>query len=412
VCNSSAWVGIVAEKKDIPWIIKYVPHRLDQIKGQDTAVMQIRQFLQNFEKQKKKAIVLHGPSGCGKTAAVHAAAEEMDYELLEINASDKRSKSEIEAVLGNYLGQQSLFFRKKLILVDEIDCLAGTHDHGGATAIGALVKKTKFPVIMTANDAWQQKLKPVRDASTLVQFEPLNVDTAFAVLEEICITEKIEYDAAALKSLVRKSDGDLRGALNDLEMLARYSKNLEKDNIEEIAEREKKESILNALVKVFKNSDITIAKSAFDNINEDLDEAIMWVDENLPKEYTGESLANAYNMLSRADVFKGRISRWQHWRFLAYISEIISAGIACSKDERNKQFVSYKRSDRILQIWIANQRWAKKKSIAEKLAAKTHCSTRVAMQNIPYLTGILKTPEFAKDLDLTEDELEWLVNKT
>jgi len=395
----------------LPWTIKYRPSKLDEIKGQQSAILQIKNFLNKFEKQKKKALLLHGPPGCGKTAAVCAVAEENDYELLEINASDKRSKQAIEEILGNYLKQQSLFFKKKIILIDEIDGLSGREDRGGPSAIAALIKKSSFPIFLTANDAWQQKLKPLRTASTLVQFDPLNIDVAVSVLENVCKKEKIKFDESALRSLARKADGDLRGALNDLETLSRYSKKLEKGNIEEVAEREKKESILKALVKVFKNSDINIARTAFNNINEDLDECILWVDENLPKEYTIEDLDRAYNMLSKADVYRGRIRRWQHWRFLVYINDLISAGIASAKDEHYKQFISYKRSNRILQIWIAKQRWAKKRAIAEKLAKKTHTSTKVAIQNIPYLGKVLMQPDIAKELDLEEDEIEWLKNK-
>ncbi|MBW2995340.1 replication factor C large subunit [Candidatus Woesearchaeota archaeon] len=396
----------------LPWVLKYRPLKLNDIKGQQSAVVQIRNFLDKFEKQKKKALLLHGPPGCGKTAAVYAVAEENDYEILEINASDKRSKQDIEELLGNYLKQQSLFFKQKIILVDEVDGLSGRKDRGGISAIANLIKKSKFPIFMTANDAWQSKLKPLKGVSTFVQFDPLNLETAVSILEDICKKEKIEFDIAALKGLARKADGDLRGALNDLEVISRYSKKLEKDNIEEVAEREKKESILSALVKVFKNSDVNIAKAAFNNINEDLNEVILWIDENLPREYTKESLARAYDMLSRADIFRGRITRWQHWRFLAYVNELISAGIAAAKDEKYKQFISYKRSSRILQIWIAKQRFAKKKSIADKLAKKTHCSLNIAMKNIPYLSKVLRQPDIIRELELEEDEIEWLKNKT
>jgi replication factor C large subunit len=396
----------------VPWSVKYRPLKLSEIKGQQTAVAQIDNFLSKFEKQKKKALLLHGAPGCGKTSSVCAVAKENDYELFEINASDKRNKSNIEEILGSHLKQQSLFFKKKVILIDEVDGLSGREDRGGATAMANLIKKSKFPVIMTANDAWSKKLKPLRTASTLVQFDPLNIDVVVSILEDICKKEKIDFDIAALRALARKADGDLRGAINDLEIIARYSKKFEKDNIEEVAEREKKESILSALVKVFKNSDVNIAKNAFNNINEDLDECILWVDENLPREYKDESLARAYNLLSKADVYRGRIRRWQYWRFLVYINELISAGIANAKDEKYKQFITYKRSGRILQMWIAKQRFAKKKAIAEKLAKKTHSSIKVAMQNIYYLSKVLRQPDIVKELELEEDEIEWLKNKT
>lgn len=41
----------------------------------------------------------------------------------------------------------------------------------------------------------------------------------------------------------------------------------------------------------------------------------LWIEENIPYEYKGEELARAYDALSIADVFRGRIHRQQHWRF-------------------------------------------------------------------------------------------------
>ena len=76
-------------------------------------------------------------------------------------------------------------------------------------------------------------------------------------------------------------------------------------------------------------------------VKEDLDESFLWLEENLPKEYEGKDLERAFDCLSRADVFKGRIRRWQHWRFLVYINDLMTAGIALSKDEKYKKVISY-----------------------------------------------------------------------
>lgn len=393
-----------------PWVIEYRPAKLSEVRGQEKAVMQIKKFLEDFKKQKKKALLVYGPTGSGKTASVTASAKEHGYELLEINASDNRNKKNIEELAGSYIRQHSLFFTKKMLLVDEIDGLSGNSDRGGVSALIPLIKKTTIPIILTANDAWSSNLKALRTACSLVQFDKLKVDDIYAVLKEVCEKNNVKYNEAALKSLARKSDGDLRGALNDLETISRHSKLLEKVHIDDVSEREKKESILNALVKVFKNSDAKIALSAVDNIDEDLDEFILWVDENLPKEYTAEDLEKAYDSLSKADVFRGRIIKREYWRFLVYASALATAGIAVSKTQKYKQFISYKRSSRILSIWIANQKLAKKKSIAEKLAKKTHVSLKVAVKSLPYLYPALATKQVQEDLGLLEEEVEYIKN--
>ncbi|MBW3012459.1 replication factor C large subunit [Candidatus Woesearchaeota archaeon] len=393
---------------DKPWIIEYRPDKLSAVIGQEKAVLQIRKFLDDFKKQKKKALLLYGQSGTGKTSSVVASAKEFGYELLEINASDNRNKKNVEELLGSYMKQQSLFFDKKMVLVDEIDGLSGNSDRGGVSALAQLIKQANIPIILTANDAWSQKLKAVRSACTLVQFDKLKLDDIYSRLKEICTANGIEFDDVALRSLARKSDGDLRAALNDLETISRHSKLLKKEHIDDVSEREKKESILNALVKVFKNSDPKIALSATENIDEDLDELIMWVDENLPKEYSAHDLEKAYDFLSKADVFRSRIKKREYWRFLVYVNAFSTAGIAVSKKEKYKQFITYKRSERILKIWIANQKLAKKKSIAEKLAKKTHCSKKVAVQNLPYLYPALANGSIAEELELQDEEIEYI----
>ena len=174
------------------------------------------------------------------------------------------------------------------------------------------------------------------------------------------------------------------------------------------------EGIITALNRIFKTTDLKIAISAFDNVDEDLDEQLLWIDENLPKEYTKpEDLARAYGMLSKADVFSRRIKRWQHYRFLVYINALITAGIASAKGEKYKNLVGYKPTGRILKLWWANQRLAKKKEIAGKIAEKTHSSKKEILKStMPFLPIMFKNREMRKDiinyLSLNEEEVEWL----
>jgi len=132
----------------------------------------------------------------------------------------------------------------------------------------------------------------------------------------------------------------------------------------------------------------------FDKTNEDLNECMLWLDENLPKEYSSEDLKKAYEKLSRADVFQGRIRRWQYWRYLVYINILITSGIAISKKETNPETPEYTRTSRILKLWMAKVRNAKKKSISEKIATVTHTSKHRALKDTyPYLRKILQNPE-------------------
>ena len=168
-----------------------------------------------------------------------------------------------------------------------------------------------------------------------------------------------------------------------------------------------------ALIRVFKTTDPKIAIGAFDNVREDLDNQLLWIDQNLPLEYDNPlDLARAYDKLSKADVFKRRIKRWQHWRFLVYINALITAGIAISKDAKYKKFVQYKPTGRLLKLWWAKQKNMKKKAIVSKIAAKTHCSAREVLKDIDYFKIMFKNKQMAGSiiqyLQLEKEEIEWL----
>ena len=75
--------------------------------------------------------------------------------------------------------------------------------------------------------------------------------------------------------------------------------------------------------------------------------------------------------------------------------------------------MEYKPTGRILKLWWANQRNAKKKAIAEKIASKTHSSKKEILKStMPYLPVMFKNGEMRnniiKELDLVEEEVEWL----
>lgn len=400
-----------------PLTSKYTAKSTKEIFGQDEAIKKLKNFVMNFRNERKNSALIYGPSGIGKTCSAYAIANELGYEVLEVNASEFRNAEQINQKVGNAIKQQSLFAKGKIILVDEIDGLSGYEDRGGVQAIAKLIEDSPYPLILTATNPFDNKFSTLRSKSNLMEFKQLDYIAVFQILKRICDREKIKYEDDILKSLARRSAGDARAAINDLQSLAQEKKELAKESLDALSERNRTEGIMAALNKIFKTTDLKIAVSAFDNVKEDLDEQLLWIDENLPKEYTkpGE-LAKAYEMLSKADVFSRRIRRWQHYRFLVYINALITAGIAAAKKEKNKNLVEYKPTGRILKIWWANQKAAKKKSIAQKIAAKTHSSTKDILKNtMPYLPVMFKNKGMKHDiinyLDLNEEEVDWLASR-
>ena len=383
-----------------PWTKKYIPKFTREIIGQEASIIKIKQSL-----NLKKPFLIHGPTGTGKTTAAIALSKELGLEIFEVNASDTRNKEGIKNLLGSSMQQQSLFSKGKLILVDDIDALSGTKDRGGLGAIEELITKPKHLTFLTCIDPWEDKFSKLRKKCILIEFQSLKRDSIINHLKKICEEEKVNYNEKDLQEIAKLSKGDLRAAINDLQAFS-ITKTI---STEDKSERDKEEDLIFCLRKILKSKKWNETINIFDKTNEDLNECMLWLDENLPKEYSSEDLKKAYEKLSRADVFQGRIRRWQYWRYLVYINILITSGIAISKKETNPETPEYTRTSRILKLWMAKVRNAKKKSISEKIATVTHTSKHRALKDTyPYLRKILQNPEVIKELELDEEEIEWL----
>jgi len=383
-----------------PWTKKYEPKTSKDILGQDDAVNKLRIAI-----QRKKPVLLYGPTGVGKTSIIHAMGRESSVEVFEVNSSDVRNKDAIESVVGGSLMQQSLFSRGKLILMDDIDALSGREDRGGLPAVLTLLEKAPYPIIFTCIDPWTDNLSKLRKKCTIIECKPLKKEDIAKGLNDICVKEGIQYTEEDLMTIAKNTRGDLRAAINDLQTHCMRNKLI----LEEQGERNKQEDIHFCLRKILKGRKWADVQNVFDKTDMDIDECMLWLDENVPAEYTKEDLKRAYHWMSRVDVYKGRIRRNQYWRFLVYMNLLLTAGIAFAKTETNPQSIEYKRTTRILKMWLAKQRYGKRNSVADKLAAQTHMSKKRALkETYPYMKSILQDQRLIAELNLSDEEIEWL----
>jgi len=391
----------------LPLIEKYRATSFKEIKGQDIVIQEVITFFKTFPM--KKALILNGPVGVGKTCMALALAKKFNLELFELNASDLRNRSKLDEVLKPATAQKSLFKKGKLILMDEADGITAS-DRGGLPELLVLIEKTQHPIIITANDIWQRKFNLLRKKCHLINLKELKDEIVLEILIDVLEKEKIpdpEINLQTINIIAKKSRGDIRAALNDLQTILELG---QEAYISEEIEREKQESIFNALKNVFQNPTDKTTISVFNNTKLDLNEILLWIEENIPLEYKGKALAKAYDSLSKADLFKGRIYRQQYWRFLVYQNFFLSAGISASTKLKNKKFIKYKKPSRILKIWISNQKNAKKKSITIKYAKLTHMSKKKANKE-SFLFPFILNQQAQIRLDLDEKEQKWLEGK-
>ena len=381
---------------------KYNPRELEELLVSKEKILLLKTHI-----LERKPILVNGPTGCGKTSLAFVLAKQLNYEVLELNASDRRSKNNLESVLAPSIKEGSLFYSGRLILIDDVEAISNREDRGGLLTLINLISQTKWPIIITSTDIHDFKFSKLKSKCALVELDRIKDSDIFDVLKKICEKENILYDPLILKELAEKSKGDLRAAINDLQSL---SSNKQIDSLHQLGEREREENILTVLKNIFKLNEIKKVINSFDDANVDLDEAALWLDENIPREYLEDKdLSEAYNNLSKADVFNGRIRKRQYWRFSFYRNFFLTAGISLAKSRNYLNYLAYKRTNRLLKLFWAKQKNLKKKEISKKIAEKTHCSQKKAFKDTtPFIQLIYRKEEAIEDLDLTEEEILWL----
>ena len=354
------------------WTEKHRPKFLQEIIGQNEAIIKIKNFIGNFylgklTKNQKKALILHGPPGVGKTTLAHVIAKDSNLEIFELNASDLRNKIKLKEILKPAIEQKSLIKKGKIILVDEVDGISAV-DRGGLTELLSLITLANYPIIITANNIWASKLSGLRNKAELVKLKEINYNSIKDVMINVLRKENNFIDNNILTKIAINAKGDLRAAINDLQTTS----STKDPSIDLIDERNKEVDIFNALKLVFKGKPTDETLKIYDSVKMPIDEIILWIEENIPMEYQKKELLRAYDLLSKVDVFKKRIYRQQYWRFLVYENILLSYGVSSSKKDIKSGFTSYKKPTRILKMWMNNQKTFKKKSISKKYAKHVH----------------------------------------
>ncbi len=394
------------------WTEDYRPETLSAFKGSSKTVNEVKNWVEDWSRgQKQRCLLLHGPPGVGKTSLVHALANDLDRDVFETNASEARTRQDVEDKLEQAAKQMSFSGKQKLILVDEVDGM-GSGDRGGTRVINRVIKETRFPIILTANDAYDSSIRSIRNACKVVELGNVHTNSVAARLRDICEEEGIEYEDGALKSIARRADGDMRSAINDLESVASAG-SVTKEDVRTLGYRETERDIFEALKIVFKTTTAQTASGATDGLSEDHGEVFEWIRENVPKEYERErDVARAFDSLSKADVFRGRMMSRQDWALMKYVYSMMTVGVALAKDEKYSGWTRYGYPSRIRKMGQSKAAREKRKSIGEKIGEELHVSVSEATDMIPFLQILFEHEDWKANiverLGLEEKEVEFI----
>ena len=394
------------------WTEKYRPKNFDEVLGNLKAKKEILKWVEEWKAgTPQKCLFLLGPPGTGKTTFAHLIAKEFD-DSVELNASDKRSYDAIMSTVGEASASMTLFGGKlKLIILDEVDGLHGNDDRGGSRAINKILKEGTQPVIMMANDPYSNRIKSFKSKCQVINLRKVHTNSIVSLLKKICVKEGVDFEEHVVRELAKRSRGDLRSAIGDLQIIAQGEEKITSKDLELVAQKDERSNIFDTVRTILKSKNPNRIRGAMRQVEADPALLMEMVIENIPREYEKKhEIERAYEMVSEADIYLGRAFSTRAYTYWKYAYDFMSVGVALSKDETYKKFARYTNSSVYTMLSKSRGKRDLQDRVATKIAEKLHTSKRVAISQFPYFEIMFQDNEIAYNMmtyfGLEDDEVK------
>ncbi|XP_034661870.1 replication factor C subunit 1 isoform X2 [Drosophila subobscura] len=235
------------------WVDKHKPTNIKEIVGQAGAASNVTKLMNWLSKwyvshdgKKKaqrpnpwaknddgsfyKAALLSGPPGIGKTTTATLVVKELGFDAVEFNASDTRSKrllqEEVSTLLGNkslygYVnGQSQAVSKKHVLIMDEVDGMAGNEDRGGMQELIALIKDSSVPIICMCNDRNHPKIRSLVNYCFDLRFQRPRLEQIKGKIMSICFKEKVKISPAKVEEIIAATNNDIRQSINHISLMS------------------------------------------------------------------------------------------------------------------------------------------------------------------------------------------------
>jgi len=217
-------------ENSIPWIEKYRPGKIDDIIMEKNIEDQIKLFLVERD---NIHLILTGLPGVGKTSTVKCIAKKLlgpylNEGYLELNAADDRGIKSIDVLIPTFCRKSVPFTQSKIILLDEADNMTSKCQYDINSSIKKYGKKTKF--IFTCNDS-SKIVEDIQSVCHIVHLKKLSEPQIYNYLRKICEAEGVKYQKSGLELVCSISDGDMRKAINNLQIISYSYKIINKKNV-------------------------------------------------------------------------------------------------------------------------------------------------------------------------------------
>ena len=213
-----------------PLAYRMRPTTLEEFVGQEEVVGKDKILYRTIKADRLSSVILWGPTGCGKTSLAKVISNTTKYNFIKLNAETAGIgdiKKAIEESKNAFLNPSG----KCILFIDEIhsfnkmqqDALLPFVEDVTVILIGATTENPYFEVN-----------KALISRSMVVKLRPLEPEDIFKILKNALVskdglgTYNIKIEDETLRAISKLSNGDVRTALNSLE-IAVLTTGLDKD---------------------------------------------------------------------------------------------------------------------------------------------------------------------------------------
>lgn len=196
-------------------INKLRPKKLNEIIGQDHLIGKEKILTRIIEKNSMFSFILFGSPGTGKTSIAYSLANELDYKFKILNAVNCSKKDIIDTI------EESKRFKKIILLIDEFHRLTKPMQD---ILLPEIEFETIFVIGCTTQNPYHTIAPAIRSRLKIFEVKQISEEVMLNYLIELVnnknlFTKNIQYKNETLKIIVKNSSGDIRYALNTLEII-------------------------------------------------------------------------------------------------------------------------------------------------------------------------------------------------